>query len=110
MIGFLVPFCLRVQAMVLENANGLKYRYWFPATQDPQGGTVSPGDKFPGYFQLPPLDATPVITVQGLTKDYGGVVAVHNVDLEVYEGLITVILGHNGAGKTSVLNVLTGAR
>ncbi|KAH7965090.1 hypothetical protein HPB49_003304 [Dermacentor silvarum] len=85
-----------------------KYRYWFPATQDPQGGTVSPGDKFAGYFQLPPMDAIPVITVQGLTKDYGGVVAVYNVDLEVYEGLITVILGHNGAGKTTVLNTLTG--
>ncbi|KAK8757582.1 hypothetical protein V5799_004787 [Amblyomma americanum] len=40
--------------------------------------------------------------------EYDGVIAIQNVDLEVYEGLITVILGHNGAGKTTVLNTLTG--
>ncbi|GBG84246.1 hypothetical protein CBR_g38217 [Chara braunii] len=49
------------------------------------------------------------IQVQGLTKVYpGGKVAVEGLNLDVYEGQITALLGHNGAGKSTVISMLTG--
>ena len=38
----------------------------------------------------------------------GKKVAVNDVSLKMYQGQITVLLGHNGAGKTSLMSVLTG--
>lgn len=38
----------------------------------------------------------------------GGVMAVNNLSLNLYEGQITAFLGHNGAGKTTTMSVLTG--
>ena len=38
----------------------------------------------------------------------GKKVAVDDVSLKMYEGQITVLLGHNGAGKSSLMSVLTG--
>ena len=37
-----------------------------------------------------------------------GTVAVHALDLDIYQGQITALLGHNGAGKTTTIHMLTG--
>ena len=37
-----------------------------------------------------------------------GTVAVHGLDLDIYQGQITALLGHNGAGKTTTIHMLTG--
>ncbi len=50
-----------------------------------------------------------LLSVQGLTKSFGGLRAVDGVDLEVREGEITAIIGPNGAGKTTFFNLLSGA-
>ena len=42
-----------------------------------------------------------------LTKDFGDVVAVNGVNLEVYEGEIFALLGVNGAGKTTLIKMLS---
>ncbi|XP_077564635.1 phospholipid-transporting ATPase ABCA3-like [Haemaphysalis longicornis] len=86
----------------------LQYGYWFPSRRDDRTFISPMAEKYAIHFQLPPVDNPAIITITGLTKDYGNLVAVENVDLEVYQGLINVILGHNGAGKTTILNVLTG--
>ena len=49
-----------------------------------------------------------MLTVEGLTTDYGPVRAVDGVSLEVPEGSVTAVLGANGAGKTSLLRTITG--
>jgi len=49
----------------------------------------------------------PTIEIRGLTKNYGNLLAVDHIDLDVYEGEIFGILGPNGAGKTTMINVLT---
>jgi len=48
------------------------------------------------------------VKAQGLTKQYGDILAVNQVDLEVFEGEIFGLLGPNGAGKTTTIRLLTG--
>ncbi|MBY0317831.1 MAG: ABC transporter ATP-binding protein [Reyranella sp.] len=48
------------------------------------------------------------LVVEGVSKRFGGVVAVHDVSLEVPRGAIVSIIGPNGAGKTSLLNMISG--
>ena len=49
-----------------------------------------------------------VLEVQGVTKRFGGLVAVNQVSLEVNEGEIFSVIGPNGAGKTTFFTLLTG--
>jgi ABC-2 type transport system ATP-binding protein len=52
--------------------------------------------------------AEPVIRTRGLTKRYGSLTAVDNLNLEVYPGEIFGLLGQNGAGKTTTILMLLG--
>ncbi len=47
------------------------------------------------------------ITIEGLSKRYGDVVALDNIDLEVTRGTVFGLLGPNGAGKTTAVRILT---
>ncbi|NMB78484.1 MAG: ABC transporter ATP-binding protein [Methanomicrobiales archaeon] len=51
---------------------------------------------------------TTILSAQGLTKNYGDVVAVNNVTLDVKEGALFGLLGPNGSGKTTMIKMLTG--
>jgi ABC-type branched-subunit amino acid transport system ATPase component len=51
----------------------------------------------------------PLLSVSGLTRRFGGLVAVDRVTLEVRPGEIVGLLGPNGSGKTTVLNLISGA-
>ena len=48
------------------------------------------------------------LVVEGVSKRFGGVVAVQDVSLDVPRGSIVSIIGPNGAGKTSLLNMISG--
>jgi branched-chain amino acid transport system ATP-binding protein len=47
------------------------------------------------------------LQAKGLTKEFGGFVAVNNVDLSIEKGSIHALIGPNGAGKTTCFNLLT---
>jgi ABC-2 type transport system ATP-binding protein len=55
-------------------------------------------------------DAPPLVTTSGLGKDYGGVVALADVDLVVPRGAVYGVVGPNGAGKTTLLSILVGLK
>lgn len=48
------------------------------------------------------------LEVKSITLNFGGVMALHNVDLTVHTGEFVSVIGPNGAGKTSLMNSITG--
>jgi branched-chain amino acid transport system ATP-binding protein len=61
---------------------------------------------------LDPLTPRPqqsfVLETQGLTKSFGGLVAVHDFTMSIGEYELVGLIGPNGAGKTTVFNLITG--
>jgi branched-chain amino acid transport system ATP-binding protein len=54
------------------------------------------------------LAAPLVLEIGGLTRAFGGLVAVNSLDLTVHSGEIVGLLGPNGSGKTTALNLVSG--
>lgn len=50
----------------------------------------------------------PVLAGRSITRRFGGVTAVSDVDIDIYAGAVTLLLGPNGAGKSTLVNCLTG--
>jgi branched-chain amino acid transport system ATP-binding protein len=55
------------------------------------------------------LTVEPIITARGVTRRFGGLVALDNIDLDIPKGIVQAIIGPNGSGKTTLLNALSGA-
>src|SRR5918997_3339528 len=55
-----------------------------------------------------PLSGTMILTAEAITKQFGGLTAVSDVNFAVPERSIVSIIGPNGAGKTTFFNMLTG--
>jgi putrescine transport system ATP-binding protein len=53
-------------------------------------------------------DTKPLIQLTGVTKKFGEFVAVHNIDLDIYEGELFCLLGGSGCGKSTLLRMLAG--
>ncbi|XP_067014846.1 cholesterol transporter ABCA5 [Anabrus simplex] len=99
------------------------YDYWFPKKTshhmpavNGESGTYTPGDEFnqdvePVAHEMKGKEAIKIVGLQKTFKKWYNshkVTAVDGVNLTIYEGQITAMLGHNGAGKTTVFNMLTG--
>lgn len=55
-----------------------------------------------------PSDREAFVRMRQIVKRFGGLVAVNHVDLDLYAGECVGVLGHNGAGKTVLIKVLSG--
>jgi branched-chain amino acid transport system ATP-binding protein len=70
-------------------------------TPAPDAGTVTTADAAVS-------DGRPLLEARGVTRRFGGLVAVNNVDLTIPEGAIVGLIGPNGAGKTTLFNIVAG--
>jgi fructose transport system ATP-binding protein len=52
---------------------------------------------------------TPILSARGIHKRYGNVTAIDGADFDLYPGEILAVIGDNGAGKSSLIKVLSGA-
>lgn len=48
------------------------------------------------------------MSARGISKSYGGIHALRNVDFDVRSGMVTVLFGENGAGKSTLMKILSG--
>jgi branched-chain amino acid transport system ATP-binding protein len=55
------------------------------------------------------MSTNPIISARGVTRRFGGLVALDGIDLDVPRGVVQAIIGPNGSGKTTLLNALSGA-
>jgi fructose transport system ATP-binding protein len=55
------------------------------------------------------MSVQPLLTARGLVKRYGRVTALDNADFDLYPGEILAVIGDNGAGKSSLIKVISGA-
>ena len=52
--------------------------------------------------------STPILSLRGIRKSYGSISVLHGIDLDIYPGQVVALLGENGAGKSTVSNVISG--
>jgi branched-chain amino acid transport system ATP-binding protein len=55
------------------------------------------------------MSEPPIIAARGVTRRFGGLVALDGIDLDIPRGIVQAIIGPNGSGKTTLLNALSGA-
>ena len=54
------------------------------------------------------ISKEPILVTEGLEKRFGGVIAAHNISISLYPGETLAVIGSNGAGKTTFVNMVTG--
>lgn len=55
------------------------------------------------------MNNNPLIRMSQISKQFGGIKALDNVDLEIYPGEVLGLMGENGAGKSTLMRILSGA-
>jgi branched-chain amino acid transport system permease protein len=112
LIGFGVVLVLLVILLpggLAQLARRVTDRFRPPAAAEPVAETAAASglaELLDGGQRAEP--GTDVLRVRGLTKRYGGVTAVEDVDLDVRAGEILALIGPNGAGKTTCFNMVSG--
>ena len=98
-----LPFALRLRAWWNADSAATQQVAISVATRGGVGGRPMPAKVANGAGSNSTL-----LSVKGLAKHFGGLKAVDGVDMEVRRGEIQALIGPNGSGKTTILNMLSG--
>ncbi|XP_026317826.1 ATP-binding cassette sub-family A member 3-like [Hyposmocoma kahamanoa] len=82
--------------------------YWMgiPMVDDAPLNESSYGNRI--VKEKDPREHTVGVKIKNLTKTFGTFTAVNNLSLNIYNDQVTVLLGHNGAGKSTTISMITG--
>ena len=90
----------------------LQKSYWCGSSIEAQDITLVGAERTAvnaEYIEEEPIGLKAGVQIKGLTKEYHkGKFAVNQIHLNMYESQITALLGHNGAGKSTTMSMLTG--
>jgi len=108
-----VVFGIAIILVVLLAPEGIFWRvrdrfHRTRAAREESAMAMAPRAAFGKTEPAPQPERTPILTVSGLSKSFGGLRAVTDASFEVGEGEILGIIGPNGAGKTTLFNLLNG--
>jgi branched-chain amino acid transport system permease protein len=94
-----------IMVFMPEGIWGLLRAAWqrFSKPPPPPAGGVEPLG-----LDIAVTDPAPILRLEGVKMHFGGLKAVDGVDLEVARGTVHALIGPNGSGKTTILNVLNG--
>jgi branched-chain amino acid transport system permease protein len=94
-----------IMVFMPEGIWGLVKREWQRRVRSvaAPAGAVKPLD-----LDISLTDQAPILKLEGIAKHFGGVRAVDGLDFEVTRGTVHALIGPNGSGKTTTLNVLNG--
>jgi len=124
---YLIAYGMALLAMIIiapDGLIGLMQRLrtrWFgaPAPVLPQNAQRPAQNSNAGaaQTQTPPRDTRlaripkgePLLTIEGVTKRFGGLTALSSVSMQVHPGEIFGLIGPNGSGKTTLINIVSGA-
>lgn len=70
------------------------------------GTTLMPKPKLDPLTDAP--HAQPILRLSGITKEFSGVTALSDVSVDIFPGEVHAILGENGAGKSTMMNIISG--
>jgi branched-chain amino acid transport system permease protein len=105
--GMIIFFLLAAPAGIVGELRLLGARLFGQGKSSQDLGLSEPVFKVPGGGQTPKDDG-PILTVRAVSKSFGGVRALNQVDLNLRPGTIHALIGPNGSGKTTLVNVITG--
>jgi ribose transport system ATP-binding protein len=54
------------------------------------------------------INISPVLEIRNVSKEFSGVYALKNVDMEIFPGQVTAAIGENGAGKSTLMKIISG--
>jgi len=94
-----------IMVFMPEGIWGLLRRNWMKLTREIAVDTS--GIK-PLNLDIAVTDGTSLLRLEGLQKYFGGLRAVDGIDLQVARGTVHALIGPNGSGKTTTLNVVNG--
>ena len=99
-----IAFGVLLIAILQVAPNGVLplFRRFFPAPEKPRPAEAT---------ELPRRDAaltSPLLELRGVSRNFGGLVAVNSVSISIDPGTVTALIGPNGAGKSTLFNLVTG--